>query len=60
MKAYLINLGIWDDAKDADLIAQLNMEIKEATEYADRAPFPKPEDTLLHVYASAEEEKSWQ
>ncbi|WP_438351345.1 thiamine pyrophosphate-dependent dehydrogenase E1 component subunit alpha [Paenibacillus sp. FA6] len=60
MKSYLINLGIWDEAKDADLVAQLNMEIKEATEYADLAPFPKPEDTLLHVYASAEEEKSWQ
>ncbi|MHA0855531.1 thiamine pyrophosphate-dependent dehydrogenase E1 component subunit alpha [Paenibacillus sp. CMAA1364] len=60
MKSYLIGHGIWDEEKDADLIVQLNMEIKEATEYADRAPFPKPEDTLLHVYASPEEEKSCQ
>ncbi|GAB6990390.1 thiamine pyrophosphate-dependent dehydrogenase E1 component subunit alpha [Paenibacillus pini] len=55
-KQYLIDLGIWDEAKDVDLIAQLNLEIKEAIEYADNAPFPKPEDTLLHVYADREEE----
>ncbi|MGM1046016.1 MAG: thiamine pyrophosphate-dependent dehydrogenase E1 component subunit alpha [Bacillota bacterium] len=53
-KAYLMDLGLWDENQDQDLIAQLNLEIKEATEYADRAPFPKPEDTLRHVYAENE------
>ncbi|ETT57836.1 2-oxoisovalerate dehydrogenase E1 component alpha subunit [Paenibacillus sp. cl141a] len=53
-KNYLIDCGLWDEARDQDLIAQLNLEIKEATESADLAPFPKPEDTLLHVYADAE------
>jgi len=53
-KNYLIDCGLWDEARDQDLIAQLNLEIKEATESADIAPFPKPEDTLLHVYASDE------
>ncbi|CAM3313254.1 MULTISPECIES: thiamine pyrophosphate-dependent dehydrogenase E1 component subunit alpha [Paenibacillus] len=53
-KNYLIDCGLWDEARDQDLIAQLNLEIKEATESADNAPFPKPEDTLLHVYASNE------
>ncbi|WP_277883738.1 thiamine pyrophosphate-dependent dehydrogenase E1 component subunit alpha [Paenibacillus sp. N3/727] len=53
-KTYLVNLGLWDENQDQDLIAQLNLEIKEATEYADRAPFPKPEDTLRHVYAENE------
>lgn len=53
-KTYLITLGLWDENQDQDLIAQLNLEIKEATEYADRAPFPKPEDTLRHVYAENE------
>lgn len=53
-KQYLIGCGLWDEAKDEDLISQLNLEIKEATEYADKAPFPKPEDTLLHVYAENE------
>ncbi|MEC0255058.1 thiamine pyrophosphate-dependent dehydrogenase E1 component subunit alpha [Paenibacillus lautus] len=53
-KNYLVNCGLWDEARDQDLIAQLNLEIKEATESADLAPFPKPEDTLLHVYADDE------
>lgn len=53
-KQYLVSCGLWDENRDEDLIAQLNLEIKEATEYADRAPFPKPEDTLLHVYAENE------
>ncbi|PAD79645.1 MULTISPECIES: thiamine pyrophosphate-dependent dehydrogenase E1 component subunit alpha [Paenibacillus] len=53
-KTYLIEAGLWDEARDEDLVAQLNLEIKEATEYADRAPFPEPEDTLLHVYAEDE------
>jgi len=50
-KNYLIDCGLWDETREQDLIAQLNLEIKEATESADLAPFPKPEDTLLHVYA---------
>ncbi|WP_149093548.1 thiamine pyrophosphate-dependent dehydrogenase E1 component subunit alpha [Paenibacillus terrae] len=56
MKNYLLECGIWDEAKDADLSAELLLEIKEAIEYADNAPFPKPEDTLLHVYADSDGE----
>ncbi|MCC3379212.1 thiamine pyrophosphate-dependent dehydrogenase E1 component subunit alpha [Paenibacillus farraposensis] len=56
MKNYLIECGIWDEAKDADLAAELLLEVKEAIEYADHAPFPKPEDTLLHVYADSDGE----
>ncbi|MDP4096720.1 thiamine pyrophosphate-dependent dehydrogenase E1 component subunit alpha [Paenibacillus sp. P96] len=53
MKNYLIECGIWDEDKNAKLSAELIQEMKEAIEYADRAPFPKPEDTLLHVYADS-------
>ncbi|MFK4436008.1 thiamine pyrophosphate-dependent dehydrogenase E1 component subunit alpha [Paenibacillus sp. RC21] len=56
MKNYLLECGIWDEAKDADLSAELLLEVKEAIEYADNAPFPKPEDTLLHVYADSDRE----
>lgn len=59
MKQYLIDCGLWDEERDADLAAQLSMELKEATEYADNAPFPKPEDTLLHVYADEESGGKW-
>lgn len=52
---YLTDLGLWDDEQERDFAAQCNLELKEAIEYADNAPFPKPEDTLLHVYSESEE-----
>ncbi|MWV45010.1 thiamine pyrophosphate-dependent dehydrogenase E1 component subunit alpha [Paenibacillus sp. HJL G12] len=61
-KNYLMDCGIWDETKEADLLEQLALEIKDATEYADNAPFPKPEDTMLHVYADDRKkgETTWQ
>jgi len=50
-KAYLLDCGIWDEERDALLAEQIKKEINEATNYADKAPYPKPEDALLHVYA---------
>jgi len=50
-KNYLVSCGIWSEEQEAELAALIAKQIKEATEYADNAPFPKPEDTLLHVYA---------
>lgn len=61
LRNYLIDIGLWDEEKESDLTAQLNLELKEATEYADRAPYPKPEDTLLHVYADEDKgDVAWQ
>ena len=51
LKNYLMDCGIWTEEQEAELTAWIAKQIKEATEYADNAPFPKPEDTLLHVYA---------
>lgn len=51
---YLIGLGLWSDEQEQDLIAECNLELKAAIEYADNAPFPKPEDTLLHVYSDSD------
>ncbi|PZE22027.1 thiamine pyrophosphate-dependent dehydrogenase E1 component subunit alpha [Paenibacillus xerothermodurans] len=50
-RQYLVSCGLWSDEQEADLLEQLKKEINEATQYAEQAPFPKPEDTLLHVYA---------
>jgi 2-oxoisovalerate dehydrogenase E1 component alpha subunit len=47
---YLIACGIWSDELDQKLVDEIAQEIKEATEYGDKAPFPKPEETLTHVY----------
>ncbi|MBO9606284.1 MAG: thiamine pyrophosphate-dependent dehydrogenase E1 component subunit alpha [Paenibacillaceae bacterium] len=50
-KRYLIDCGIWSEEQDAELHEQLKQAISKATNDADKAPYPKPEDTLLHVYA---------
>lgn len=49
-KQYLIDLGLWDDEKETQLQENIKVELKEAVRYAEEAPYPKPEDTLLHVY----------
>ncbi|WP_025695612.1 thiamine pyrophosphate-dependent dehydrogenase E1 component subunit alpha, partial [Paenibacillus durus] len=53
-REYLTELGLWSEEQERDLAAQCNLDLKEAIEYADNAPFPKPEDTLLHVYSETE------
>ncbi|MNV46985.1 2-oxoisovalerate dehydrogenase subunit alpha [compost metagenome] len=53
-RQYLTSLGLWDEDKERDLASQINLELKDAIEYADNALFPKPEDTLLHVYSESE------
>lgn len=49
-KQYLINCGIWDEARDVELLESLKAEIVAETAYADSAPYPAAEDTLKHVY----------
>lgn len=55
-KAYLLECGIWSEEQEQALLADIMKEIDDATEYADRAPYPAPEDTLLHVYGQTEGE----
>ncbi|MBD2861410.1 thiamine pyrophosphate-dependent dehydrogenase E1 component subunit alpha [Paenibacillus oceani] len=50
-KAYLIECGIWSEDEDAQLIDQLVKDIKEATEFGDKAPFPATDDLYRYVYA---------
>lgn len=49
-KQYLIDAGIWSEEQDAQLNTELRAIIDDATNYGDKAPFPTPESTLLHVY----------
>ncbi|ANS74916.1 2-oxoisovalerate dehydrogenase [Paenibacillus yonginensis] len=55
-KQYLIECGLWSEEQEEAYVKELSEQLKEAIDYADRAPFPKPEDTLLHVYADEREE----
>ncbi len=49
-KHYLIDNGLWNDEKEEELLKELRKQLDEATEYGDKAPFPTPESSLLHVY----------
>jgi 2-oxoisovalerate dehydrogenase E1 component alpha subunit len=53
-KQYLAECGLWNEELEQALNEQLTNEINEATNYADKAPYPKPEDVLQHVYAENE------
>ncbi|WP_282935719.1 thiamine pyrophosphate-dependent dehydrogenase E1 component subunit alpha [Paenibacillus sp. RC67] len=50
-RQYLVDCGLWSDEQEEELQEQIKQEINEATQYADQAPYPLPEDTLKHVYA---------
>ncbi|WP_438448835.1 thiamine pyrophosphate-dependent dehydrogenase E1 component subunit alpha [Gorillibacterium sp. sgz5001074] len=55
-KQYLIDIGLWSEEQDQALAAEIAKEITDATNYADQAPYAKPEDALLHVYGDASSE----
>lgn len=50
-KNYLIECGVWSEDQDSKLHEELSAELKEATEYADRQPYPEPQDLMKFVYA---------
>jgi pyruvate dehydrogenase E1 component alpha subunit len=51
MKACLLHLGLWDQAKEAELDQELEREFLAALEEADQAPEPKPWEIVEQVYA---------
>jgi 2-oxoisovalerate dehydrogenase E1 component alpha subunit len=50
-KNYLYKHGILDEAKEKALNDEIAKIVNEATEYAEKAPYPAPEDLYKHVYA---------
>ncbi|MNW41575.1 2-oxoisovalerate dehydrogenase subunit alpha [compost metagenome] len=52
MKQYLLDHDLWSEEQEESLLREIQQQLKEAIMSAEQAPFPKPEDTLLHVYAS--------
>jgi 2-oxoisovalerate dehydrogenase E1 component alpha subunit len=52
LRTYLYEIGLLDRKREEALISKIDEEIHEATEYADRASYPNPEDTLLYVYGN--------
>ncbi|WP_238651771.1 thiamine pyrophosphate-dependent dehydrogenase E1 component subunit alpha [Paenibacillus piscarius] len=52
LKNYMLKNGFWSEEVDKNLHNQINSMINEAVDYAEKARYPNPEDTLLHVYAN--------
>lgn len=50
-KQYLLENGVIDQASLEAMEKAVQQEVDEATEYAEKAPYPEPESTLKHVYA---------
>ena len=48
---YLVDAGILTEEKERELTERIVREVDEATEYAEAAPYPEPEDLYKHVYA---------
>lgn len=48
---YLRDVGVLTDSIEQEMEARIERVIDDATEYAEQAPYPDPEDALLYVYA---------
>lgn len=51
-KAYLESAGLWDNAREAALMAQVKQEIDDAVDAAEAAPVPDRETAFDHVVAA--------
>ena len=50
-RRYLIECGVMSEEIEQVLNESVTKEVNEATKYAEKAPYPAPEDVLRHVYA---------
>ncbi|GIO00184.1 2-oxoisovalerate dehydrogenase subunit alpha [Brevibacillus halotolerans] len=49
---YLKEVGLLTDESESALSNEVQEIVDEATEYAEQAPYPAPESTMMHVYGS--------
>lgn len=50
-RQYLVDQGVLTEEIESEMIKAIQKEVDEATEYAENAPYPAPEDLYKHVYA---------
>ncbi|GBF72681.1 2-oxoisovalerate dehydrogenase [Paenibacillus sp. 598K] len=55
-RQYMIDCGIWSEEQEQALLGRIREIVDDATAYGDAAPFPAPEDILLHVYGDQDGE----
>ncbi|MBP1960967.1 thiamine pyrophosphate-dependent dehydrogenase E1 component subunit alpha [Paenibacillus aceris] len=49
-RRYLMECDVLSDELDRALHENIAKEVNDATKYAEKSPYPAPEDVLLHVY----------
>ncbi|WAA11406.1 thiamine pyrophosphate-dependent dehydrogenase E1 component subunit alpha [Fervidibacillus halotolerans] len=50
LETYLKDVGILDEKKTEEISKKITDIVNDATDYAEKAPYPKPEDALKYVY----------
>ena len=62
MTAFLQGKGLWSEADEAALVADLESELSEAVRLADAAPAPQPWDIVEHVFAemTPDQRSAWE
>jgi pyruvate dehydrogenase E1 component alpha subunit len=51
MERYLAKHSMWSDKFKEETLTKINQEIEEAVEFAEKSPYPEPEEALDHVYS---------
>ncbi|MGD0466897.1 MAG: thiamine pyrophosphate-dependent dehydrogenase E1 component subunit alpha [Terriglobales bacterium] len=51
MERYLQERGFWAESWKQELLAEFNKEIDEAIDFAEKSPYPEPEEALDHVFS---------
>jgi TPP-dependent pyruvate/acetoin dehydrogenase alpha subunit len=51
MERYLKGQNLWSDDWKQKISDEINAEIEKAVEFADKSPYPEPEEALDHVYS---------
>ncbi len=64
MEKYLKGQNLWSDDWKQKISDEINAEIEKAVEFAEKSPYPEPEEALDHVYSFSIRErelnrKSW-
>jgi 2-oxoisovalerate dehydrogenase E1 component alpha subunit len=53
-RAYLTEIGLWDDAREQELRDHCLAEVRDAQAYCEQAADPQPQDVLGPIYAGEE------
>jgi TPP-dependent pyruvate/acetoin dehydrogenase alpha subunit len=51
MERYLSERGLWSDQWKQQISDEINREIDEAIDFAEKSPYPEPEECLDHLYS---------